>query len=134
MKDKIVLIHTCFAYLGKHPFSLRGARASWVVSQPRDPANHRNPKFTSLVTFRSCVHYLRQPSTMDFPKEEERILEFWREIDAFRTSVKLSEGKQPYSFYDGPPFCTGLVDCPFMLHLRCKQIWEFVADGCVARA
>lgn len=44
---------------------------------------------------------------MDFPKEEERILEFWREIDAFRTSVKLSEGKKPYTFYDGPPFCTG---------------------------
>ena len=46
---------------------------------------------------------------MDFPKEEERILEFWREIDAFKTSVKLSEGRPPYSFYDGPPFCTGYV-------------------------
>ena len=45
--------------------------------------------------------------TMDFPKEEERILEFWREIDAFQTSLKLSEGKKPFIFYDGPPFCTG---------------------------
>jgi isoleucyl-tRNA synthetase len=44
---------------------------------------------------------------MDFPKEEERILEFWREIDAFQTSLKLSKGKKPFSFYDGPPFCTG---------------------------
>lgn len=44
----------------------------------------------------------------DFPKEEEKVLAFWREIDAFRTSMKLSEGKPVFSFYDGPPFATGL--------------------------
>jgi isoleucyl-tRNA synthetase len=44
----------------------------------------------------------------DFPKEEEKVLAFWREIDAFRTSVKLSEGRPEYTFYDGPPFATGL--------------------------
>lgn len=36
------------------------------------------------------------------------MLEFWREIDAFKTSLKLSEGRPIYSFYDGPPFATGL--------------------------
>ncbi|RPB13621.1 hypothetical protein P167DRAFT_486046 [Morchella conica CCBAS932] len=60
---------------------------------------------------------------MDFPKEEEKILEFWREIDAFRTSVKLSEGKTPYSFYDGPPFCTGL---PHYGHLLASTIKDIV--------
>jgi isoleucyl-tRNA synthetase len=35
------------------------------------------------------------------------VLEYWREIDAFKTSQKLSEGKPEYSFYDGPPFATG---------------------------
>jgi isoleucyl-tRNA synthetase len=44
---------------------------------------------------------------MDFAKEEEKVLKFWREIDAFQTSMKLSEGKQFFAFYDGPPFCTG---------------------------
>lgn len=44
----------------------------------------------------------------DFPKEEEKVLAFWREIDAFQTSLKLSEGKPIFSFYDGPPFATGL--------------------------
>jgi isoleucyl-tRNA synthetase len=29
-------------------------------------------------------------------------------IKAFETSLKKSEGKKPYSFYDGPPFATGL--------------------------
>ena len=36
------------------------------------------------------------------------MLKFWREIDAFQTSLKLSEGRPIYSFYDGPPFATGL--------------------------
>ena len=35
-------------------------------------------------------------------------MRFWREIDAFKTSLKLSEGRPVYSFYDGPPFATGL--------------------------
>ena len=44
----------------------------------------------------------------DFPKEEEKVLKFWREIDAFQTSLKISEGRPEYTFYDGPPFATGL--------------------------
>ena len=43
-----------------------------------------------------------------FPQEEERILAFWKEVDAFRTSLRLSEGRKRFSFYDGPPFATGL--------------------------
>ena len=45
---------------------------------------------------------------MDFPREEEAILQYWSDIDAFKTSLKLSEGKPEYTFYDGPPFATGL--------------------------
>lgn len=29
-------------------------------------------------------------------------------LDAFATSLKQSKGKPKYSFYDGPPFATGL--------------------------
>jgi isoleucyl-tRNA synthetase len=44
----------------------------------------------------------------DFPEEEERILRFWKDCDAFRKSYELSvqEGRKPYVFYDGPPFAT----------------------------
>ncbi|RIA79525.1 isoleucyl-tRNA synthetase [Glomus cerebriforme] len=59
----------------------------------------------------------------NFPKEEEKILEFWREIDAFRTQVRLSEGKLPFSFYDGPPFATGL---PHYGHLLAGTIKDIV--------
>ncbi|KAJ3121621.1 isoleucine--tRNA ligase [Nowakowskiella sp. JEL0407] len=48
------------------------------------------------------------PGDVSFPKEEEKVHAYWESIDAFKTSVKLSEGKPRYTFYDGPPFATGL--------------------------
>lgn len=62
-------------------------------------------------------------SSINFPREEERILEFWREIDAFQTSLKLSEGRPPFNFYDGPPFCTGL---PHYGHLLASTVKDIV--------
>jgi isoleucyl-tRNA synthetase len=45
---------------------------------------------------------------INFPAEEEATLKYWHEIDAFKQSLKLSEGRPEYTFYDGPPFATGL--------------------------
>jgi isoleucyl-tRNA synthetase len=45
---------------------------------------------------------------IDFSAEEQATLQYWDEIDAFQTSITLSEGKPEYTFYDGPPFATGL--------------------------
>ncbi|CAE7571699.1 IARS1, partial [Symbiodinium microadriaticum] len=45
---------------------------------------------------------------LNFSQEEENILEYWREIDAFNLTLKLSEGRPEYTFYDGPPFATGM--------------------------
>jgi isoleucyl-tRNA synthetase len=47
-------------------------------------------------------------ASISFAEEEQKILQYWKDIDAFHTSLKMSEGKKPYSFYDGPPFATGL--------------------------
>tara|TARA_A100001035_G_C27338007_1_gene301439 strand:+ start:315 stop:488 length:174 start_codon:yes stop_codon:yes gene_type:complete len=44
---------------------------------------------------------------INFAEEEEKILKLWKDIDAFEKSLKLSEGKPEYTFYDGPPFATG---------------------------
>lgn len=38
---------------------------------------------------------------------EEDILKLWEKIDAFQTSLKFSEGREEFNFYDGPPFATG---------------------------
>lgn len=48
------------------------------------------------------------PERPDFPKEEEATLKYWEEIDAFQESLRQSEGRPSYNFYDGPPFATGL--------------------------
>ena len=48
------------------------------------------------------------PDRFDFPKEEEEILKLWKKLDAFRTSLKQSKDRPKYTFYDGPPFATGL--------------------------
>ncbi|KAH8175340.1 tRNA synthetases class I (I, l, M and v) domain-containing protein [Sarocladium implicatum] len=61
--------------------------------------------------------------SIDFPKTEEAVLEQWREIDAFRRQVQLSEGRPRYTFYDGPPFATGL---PHYGHLLAGTIKDII--------
>jgi len=42
------------------------------------------------------------PTRVDFPQLEHRILDFWRETDAFRKLWEMNKGKPEYSFIDGP--------------------------------
>ncbi|KRY51017.1 Isoleucine--tRNA ligase, cytoplasmic [Trichinella britovi] len=46
--------------------------------------------------------------SINFPLEEEKILQLWKKIDAFKTCQERSKGRPIFSFYDGPPFATGL--------------------------
>lgn len=62
-----------------------------------------------------------------FPKEEEKVIAYWREIDAFKTSLKQSEGRPVFSFYDGPPFATGL---PHYGHLLAGTIKVRILSDC----
>lgn len=55
-----------------------------------------------------AMEEVKEGKDYHFPTEEESILKRWQEIDAFKTQLKLTEGKPEYSFYDGPPFATGL--------------------------
>jgi isoleucyl-tRNA synthetase len=48
------------------------------------------------------------PDRPNFPKEEEKVLAYWKEINAFHKQLELSKGKPAFTFYDGPPFATGL--------------------------
>jgi len=52
----------------------------------------------------------------DFPAEEERIIQFWRDCNAFLKSYELSvkEGRPSYVFYDGPPFATVIPTTSFL--------------------
>ncbi|XP_055353326.1 isoleucine--tRNA ligase, cytoplasmic-like [Paramacrobiotus metropolitanus] len=63
------------------------------------------------------------PENISFPQEEEKILELWKQLNAFETSLKLSEGKKRFTFYDGPPFATGL---PHYGHILAGTIKDIV--------
>ena len=61
-------------------------------------------------------------SHFSFAKEEEKVLALWDEIDAFHTSLKLTEGKPEFAFYDGPPFATGTPHYGHILASTVKDI------------
>lgn len=63
------------------------------------------------------------PENINFPEEEEKVLKLWKEWDVFQTCLKQSKGKPRYSFYDGPPFATGL---PHYGHLLAGTIKDIV--------
>ncbi|KAK1444554.1 soleucyl-tRNA synthetase [Babesia gibsoni] len=67
--------------------------------------------------------FLPVDENVEFPREEEKVLKYWEEIDAFGTANKLAEGRPKYNFYDGPPFATGL---PHYGHILAGTIKDVV--------
>jgi len=63
------------------------------------------------------------PERPNFPKEEEKVLQYWKEIQAFEKQLELSKGKPAFTFYDGPPFATGL---PHYGHIAAGTIKDVV--------
>src|SRR5205807_885921 len=59
-----------------------------------------------------------------FSKREEKILAVWRSKKVFERSVEERKGGELFSFYDGPPFATGL---PHYGHLLAGTIKDVVA-------
>ena len=62
------------------------------------------------------------PSNLHFPTEEEKVKRFWDDKDAFHTCLKQSKGKPRFTFYDGPPFATGLPHYGHILAGTIKDI------------
>ncbi|XP_011866272.1 PREDICTED: isoleucine--tRNA ligase, cytoplasmic [Vollenhovia emeryi] len=63
------------------------------------------------------------PETINFAKEEQATLESWQRGDVFQKSMQLSRDRPRYSFYDGPPFATGL---PHYGHILAGTIKDIV--------
>ncbi|MBP5296815.1 MAG: class I tRNA ligase family protein [Bacteriovoracaceae bacterium] len=63
------------------------------------------------------------PETFSFPKTELEILKFWQDKQIFQKSLAQTAGKEPYIFYDGPPFATGL---PHHGHLLASVIKDII--------
>ena len=55
---------------------------------------------------------------------EVKVEEFWKDNQIFEKTLANTEGNDPYVFYDGPPFATGL---PHHGHLLQGTIKDLVA-------
>jgi isoleucyl-tRNA synthetase len=56
-------------------------------------------------------------------EKELEIIEFWRKDKTFKKSLKKTEGKEPYVFYDGPPFATGMPHYGHILGSVTKDVY-----------
>lgn len=57
------------------------------------------------------------------PSREEKVLEFWESAGVFKKSLQKREGAPRFTFYDGPPFATGL---PHYGHLLAGTIKDVI--------
>jgi len=62
------------------------------------------------------------PSNISFPAMEEEITSFWKENKIFEKSVDQRSDDNAYTFYDGPPFITGLPHHGHLLSSIAKDI------------
>src|SRR5689334_23352966 len=71
-----------------------------------------------------------------FPQREERILKFWQGQGIFEKSVDGRKGRPLFSFYDGPPFATGLPHYGHILAGTIKDVvprYKTMKGFCVPR-
>jgi len=71
-----------------------------------------------------------------FPKREERVLRFWQEGNWFEKSIEKRRQSPTFSFYDGPPFATGLPHYGHILAGTLKDVvprYKTMKGFCVPR-
>ncbi len=74
-----------------------------------------------LIFYREvCMFELN--SKESFPEREERVLEFWQKKGVFERSVDQRRSSKVFSFYDGPPFATGLPHYGHLLAGTLKDV------------
>ncbi len=62
------------------------------------------------------------PQRAEFPKLEDRIIEYWKENDTFKKSVEQRSEDNPYVFVDGPPFVSGMPHYGHLMVSVCKDV------------
>ncbi len=69
------------------------------------------------------MHYKKVSTDLDFVKREKEVLEFWQENEIFKKSVEMSKGREPFTFYDGPPTANGK---PHIGHILTRCIKDLI--------
>lgn len=67
--------------------------------------------------------YTKVTTDLNFIPREEKVLEFWKENQVFEKTVEKNKGKEPYTFYDGPPTANGK---PHIGHILTRVIKDII--------
>ena len=63
-----------------------------------------------------------QPSKPNFREIQQEIIKRRKEHKTFEQSIESKDANNPYRFYDGPPFVTGLPHYGSLLSSVCKDV------------
>lgn len=66
--------------------------------------------------------YRKVPTSLNFVEREKETLQFWKQHHIFEKSVALRRGREPYTFYDGPPTANGKPHIGHILTRAMKDI------------
>jgi len=75
-------------------------------------------------------------SQKGFDEREKEVLDFWTREKIFEKSVEMREGRPSFTFYDGPPFATGLPHYGHLLAGTIKDViprYKTMKGFCVRR-
>ena len=67
--------------------------------------------------------YKKVDTSLDFVKEEKEVLKFWKENGIAEKSRAQNEGKEEFTFYDGPPTANGK---PHIGHILTRAIKDII--------
>ena len=67
--------------------------------------------------------YKKVDTSLNFVEREKKIVEYWNENKIFEKSMKQTEGKEEFSFYDGPPTANGK---PHIGHILTRVMKDIV--------
>ena len=80
---------------------------------------------------KECTHnhanensmYKKVSTDLNFVEREKEVIEFWKEKDIFKKSIKNREGHPTFMFYDGPPTANGK---PHIGHIETRVFKDVV--------
>ena len=61
----------------------------------------------------------------NYPRMEERILQFWEKSNVFHKSIRIRDGAPDFVFYEGPPTANGK---PGIHHVISRTIKDLVVE------
>ena len=120
----LVIIDVCLIshYLPNQiPVVSRACADGFSLRSPPEPQGGVKASLHYGTSFSLSMYKILDPQP-DFPKLEEEILEFWEQNKTFEKSLEKTKDGEPYTFYDGPPFATGLPHYGHILASTIKDV------------